>query len=239
MNKIALLLALVTGIAYAGPNSMVLLKRNNDDTASQQLLVGPPLVPGFLTFDPNNPTFTVLDSTLTLTSGVLSVTTLPVNPDWTAMSGLSSILNKPTLATVATSGSYADLSNKPTIPTVSAPAQSSASRTLNSAFQVSATRNALVAYSVQLSVTASIAGGQNGDVILEIASDSGFTANVQTVAISGLGQTYTLAIALQGVQPQTGVVSGFVPAGYYARLRTANNTGTPSYSYRSGQEVLL
>lgn len=116
--------------------------------------------------------------------------------------------------------------------------QSSASRSLNSAFQISASRDAMVSYSVQITVTASIGGGQNGDVILEIASDSGFTANVQTIAIAGTGQTYTLAIALQGVQPQTGVVSGFVPAGYYARLRTVNNTGTPSYLFRVGQEVL-
>ena len=117
--------------------------------------------------------------------------------------------------------------------------QSSASRSLNTAFQVSATQNALVTYSVQITVTASIAGGQNGDVVLEIASNSGFTTNVQTLAISGVGQTYTLAVALQGVQPQTSPVSGFVPAGYYVRLRTVNNTGTPGFSYRAGQEILL
>lgn len=116
--------------------------------------------------------------------------------------------------------------------------QIAATRTLNAAFQISTTRDAWVTYSVQITVTASIAGGQNGDVVLEIASDSGFTTNVQTLAISGLGQTYTLAIALQGVQPQTGIVTGYVPAGYYARLRTVNNTGTPSFAYRAGQEVL-
>lgn len=118
-------------------------------------------------------------------------------------------------------------------------AQSSQTRTLNSAFQVSATRGSFVNYSVQITVTASISGGQNGDVILEIASDSGFTANVQTLSIVGSGQAYTLAIALQGVQPATGVVSGYVPSGYYARLRTVNNTGVPTYSYRAGQEVLM
>lgn len=119
------------------------------------------------------------------------------------------------------------------------PSQGPASRPLNSAFQINMTRGAFVSYSVQMTVTASISGGQNGDVILEIASDSGFTANVQTIAIAGLGQTYTLAIALQGVQLQTGVVAGFVPAAYYARMRTVNNTGTPTYAYRVGQEVLL
>lgn len=117
--------------------------------------------------------------------------------------------------------------------------QAAASRALNSAFQVSATRDAIVSYSVQLTVTASITGGQNGDVVLEISTDSGFTTGVQTVAIAGLGQTYTLAIALAGVQPQTGVVSGVVPAGYYARMRTVNNTGTPTYAVRAGQETLL
>lgn len=117
--------------------------------------------------------------------------------------------------------------------------QSTASRALNSAFQVSATRDALCIYSIQLTVTASIAGGQNGDVILEIADDSGFTTNVQTVGIGGLGQTYTLAVALQGVQPQTTSVIGYVPAAKFARLRSVNNTGTPAFSIRAQQEVLL
>lgn len=117
--------------------------------------------------------------------------------------------------------------------------QSAATRTLNTIYQINATHDSLVSYSVQITVTASIGGGQNGDVILEIASNAGFTTNVQTVAIAGTGQTYTLAIALQGVQPQTSVVAGVVPAGYYARLRTVNNTGTPAFSYRAGQETTL
>lgn len=123
--------------------------------------------------------------------------------------------------------------------TSATPTQSASTRALNTAFQISTTRNSLVMYSVQITVTASITGGQNGDVILEIASDSGFTTNVQTVSIAGLGQVYTLAVALQGVQPQTNVVSGFVPSGYYARLRTVSNTGTPTFTYRAGQEILL
>lgn len=121
----------------------------------------------------------------------------------------------------------------------SSPSQSAQSRTLNSAFQVSSSRNSLVYYSVKCTITASIAGGQDCDVILEIAADSGFTTSVQTLSIIGTGQTYTLAVAIQGVQPQTGVLSGFVPSGYYVRLRTVNNTGSPTYLYRSGQEVLL
>lgn len=158
-----------------------------------------------------------LGSGLSLSSGSLVLTAgSPVNADWNASSGLAQILNKP-----------------------AARSQASASRSLNSAFQISTTRDTLATYSVQITVTASIAGGQNGDVILEIASNSGFTTDVQTLSISGLGQTYTLAVALQGVQPQTAVVSGYVPAGFYARLRTVNNTGTPGFSFRAGQEVFL
>lgn len=167
----------------------------------------------------------------------------------------TSLAGKPALF----SGLYADLSGKPTIPAAQIQAdwqqsdsgaldyiknrpavdsQGLASRSLNSAFQISATRNAIAIYGVQITITASISGGQNGDVILEIASNSGFTSNVQTLSIAGNGQTYSLAIALQGIQPNTVVVFGWVPAGYYVRLRTVNNLGSPSYSYRSGQEVL-
>lgn len=179
-----------------------------------------PTTTGFLIYDgsTSQPKIADLNSTLTwngTTLGVSSAAT-PVNADWNSSSGLSQILNKP-------------LSR----------GQASASRSLNSAFQISATRDTLATYSVQITVTASIAGGQNGDVILEIASNSGFTTDVQTLSIAGLGQTYTLAVALQGVQPQTSVVSGYVPAGYYARLRTVNNTGTPGFSFRAGQEVSL
>lgn len=116
--------------------------------------------------------------------------------------------------------------------------QSSATRSLNSAFQVSATRDAAVQYAVQTTITASIAGGQDADVFLDIASDSGFTANVQSLDVAPCSQTYTLAIALQGVQKCAAQVRGFVPAGYYARIRTVSNTGTPVFAYRLGQEVL-
>jgi len=193
-------------------------------------------------------------------TGKPTIPAAQVSSDWSAVSGIAQILNKPSLSTVATTGAYSDLTGKPSIPSTqiqsdwtqvstgaldyiknkpAARSQSSPSRSLNTIFQISSTRDSSVAYSVQLTVTASIAGGQNGDVILEIASDSGFTTNVQTLSIFGGGQTYTLAVALQGVQPQTGVISGYVPAGYYARLRTVNNTGTPAFLYRAGQEVLL
>lgn len=119
------------------------------------------------------------------------------------------------------------------------PSQASATRSLNSAFQISTTRPVLVVYSVRVTTTVSIGSNQDGDVILEIASDSGFTSNVQTLSIGENGQTVTLAIALNSIQAQTVVISGYVPTGYYVRLRTVNNTGTPAYLYRAGQEILM
>lgn len=117
--------------------------------------------------------------------------------------------------------------------------QASATRSLNASFQVSSTRAALVHYSVRITTNVSIGSNQDGDVILEIASDSGFTTNVQTIAIAQNGQTVTLALALNSVQSQTFVLAGYIPLGYYVRLRTVNNSGTPTYLYRSGQEALI
>lgn len=176
-----------------------------------------------------------------------------VNSDWSATTGISSILNKPTLfsgsytdltskptyAAVASSGSYNDLTAKPTIPTIVAPSQSSATRSLNTAFQVSTTRAAMVTYTGSITTTANIAGGQDGSQILEMASDSGFTTNVQTLSSIRNSQVYTLAVAIQGVQIIQSTMHGWVPTGYYVRIRTVNTTGTPAHSFVSGQEVLM
>jgi len=183
-----------------------------------------------------------------------------INSDWNAVSGLAQILNKPSLATVATSGSYNDLSNKPSIPSAQvqsdwtqastgavdyiknkppARSQSSATRTLNSAFQVNTTRDSLVNYAVDIATSLTLTTGQQGTVYLEIASDSGFTTNVQELTRFVNGNTGTLTIGLALSQNMTGNLNGYVPAGYYVRLRTQNNTSTPTFTSRSGQEVLL
>ena len=88
--------------------------------------------------------------------------------------------------------------------------QSAATRSLNSAFQPSSTRPALVTYSVRITTTVSIGSNQNGDVVLEVASDSGFTSNVQTLSVGENGQTVTLAIALNSIQAQTVFYSGTI-----------------------------
>lgn len=91
-------------------------------------------------------------------------------------------------------------------------------------------------YTVQIVTTASIGSGATGYVVLETSpNNSAWTEAGRIVN----GQVITLAIALNSVQTTAGQISGYLPAGYYARLRSVNTTGTPTYSYISGQEVLL
>lgn len=138
--------------------------------------------------------------------------------DWDSTAGCTQILNKPDINPMA---------------------MAKISRSLNTAFQISATRNAMAMYTVQMTVTSSISGGQNGDVILETADDQSFTQNVDAVNVTGFGQTYTLAITLQGIQIDKRSLVGAIQSGKWVRIRTVNNTGTPSFSFISGQEVLM
>lgn len=107
-------------------------------------------------------------------------------------------------------------------------------------FLVSSTRDYNVSYSTSISTTATIGGASSGYIVLEIAATNSSTASDwKEIGRLTNGQTITLAIALQSVQIIGGSLSGTVPAGYYTRLRSVNVSGTPTYNYISGQEVLL
>lgn len=114
------------------------------------------------------------------------------------------------------------------------------SSTSATGFQISSTKPAMAFYSVKITTTANISGGQEGEVYLETAATNSTTpSDWSTVTKVSNGQTFSLAIALQGVQPLSQVLIGMVPAGYYARLRSNNVTGTPAYSYVTGQETVI
>lgn len=142
----------------------------------------------------------------------------------------SSLTNKPVLF----SGSYNDLTNRP-----AARSQASATRALNSPFQISTTRDAQVAYSVEIAAVLSLSVGQQGAVVLEMASNIGFTTDVQELGRFVNGNTGTLSVGFSLTQNVAGTVIGYVPAGRFVRLRTVNLSGTPVFNYRTGQEVLL
>lgn len=120
-----------------------------------------------------------------------------------------------------------------------APTYTYPTRSLNSAFQISTTQVTRVAYAVSIAATLSLTSGQSGSVVLEYADDSGFTTNVKTVQTSTNGNTGSLTIGLNLVQTVTATVSGDIPAAKYVRLRTINNTGTPTFTALTAQEVLI
>lgn len=118
------------------------------------------------------------------------------------------------------------------------PSFTNPSRTLGTAYQISSTRNARVSYSVNIAATISLISGQSGTVVLEYADDSGFTTNVVTVQSTSNVNTGSLTLGLNLTQTITASLSGDIPVGKYVRLRTVSNTGTPSFTFVSAQEVL-
>lgn len=106
-------------------------------------------------------------------------------------------------------------------------------------FQISSTRNADVGYSITITSTVSLSGNQVGYVVLEIAPTNSSTASdwIEIARVAS-GQSGALVIGLTLNQTGGGQITGSVPAGYYARIRSVNTTGTPVFTMNSGQETL-
>lgn len=118
--------------------------------------------------------------------------------------------------------------------------QSLSTRPLNTAFQVSTTRECYVQYCVDITCTSTLLGGQSGTVFLEMATNSAFTTGVQELSEFTNANNVALAIAITVTQLNTACLTGFsIPAGNWVRIRTASNTGTPTFTFKVGQEVLL
>jgi hypothetical protein len=126
-----------------------------------------------------------------------------------------------------------------TLPTTPTRSFNYTTRALNTCFQPSSTRDALVSYSVDILTTISLATGQQGTVYLRTYTDSGCTTGTQEVVRFVNGQTGTLTIGLNISQNVTASLTGVIPAGLWVRLVTENNTSTPTFTARPGQEVLL
>lgn len=112
-------------------------------------------------------------------------------------------------------------------------------RSLNSVFQISTTRDSFVSYTIDIATTLSLTTGQTGTVTLQYADDSGFTTNVKTVQSSVNGNGGTLTIGLNLTQTTTASLNGIIPLGKYVKLITANTVGSPTFTMRAAQEVLM
>lgn len=186
-------------------------------------------------------------TTSALTSGLAAKLSIPTGTSGQFLNGLGAPVSAPAGQvqsnwTEANTGLDDYILNKPparsfnntparTIQTVAA---------AGNGWQLSTVQDANVSYSVLVTVTASITSGQSGYVVVEICpTNSSTAANWVEVARTSSSQIYTLAIAIQGVQASGVPMEAIVPAGYYVRLRSVNVTGTPTYAFVSGQEVLL
>lgn len=108
-------------------------------------------------------------------------------------------------------------------------------RSVNSNYTISTTKQATVFYSVTCSVTNPlVAGTSTAMAFLEYSVNSGTTWSLpsQNGNSSGVG----LAVAIQLTNGQTGVLAGVIPANALTRIRTTTS-GTGSVISVTGQET--
>lgn len=135
-------------------------------------------------------------------------------------------------ATVISSGNTFTI-NTPAVATrtMATPARSIVTSTASSGFTISITSDYNVNYSIYAQVSSALVGINTADVYLEISPNN---STWTTISRSG--------ISIQGVLSTSGntqTVSGFVPASYYVRIRTAAtgaNSGSAVFTYQNGQE---
>lgn len=212
---------------------------------------------GSIDFIKNKPSLATVATTGAYSdlSGKPTIPAAQVNSDWSAVSGSAQILNKPTLSTVATTGSYSDLSGKPSLATVatsgdyndlsskpSIPATVSGSnvtRTPGTCFQVSSTRNAMVSYSVDVTTALSLTSGAVGKVAINTYTNSSCTTGSTEIDSQQAGLTGALVIGLGVNNPATVKVNGWVASGLWVNIVDTSTTGTATFAYRKGTEVLF
>lgn len=247
------------GIASAEPYEWRLNYRNEDDSATYEYSLVPKTNNTYgvfgVQYDSGQPRWYYFNTAYFEVNGLsgpnfgyrIDLADIPQAKVENLVSNLAAKVGYSNVATTSSNGvmSAADKSKLDSLSVPVAPSQSSTTRSIvtgtgATGFQVSSTRDSEVRYSSTITTTATIGGNSSGSVVLEIApTNSAIAGDWIEVARCTNGQQITLAIALQSVQTIGCSISGFVPAGYYAKIRSINNAGTPGFAYNSGQEVLM
>lgn len=126
----------------------------------------------------------------------------------------------------------------PTIPVIpSRVFNNGVSRSTNSNYTISSTRDASVSYSVTLSVTNPLlAGSSTATAFLEYSTNAG--SSWVTVSQTGNSSAVGIAVAIAITNTQTTLLTGVIPTNALVRIRTVT-AGTASVTYITGQEILL
>lgn len=115
-----------------------------------------------------------------------------------------------------------------------------AARALSTCFQISATRDALVSYGVDITTTLTLASTSRGSAYLRTYTNSGCSAGQVTVIGSTSGMPTTLSVTVGQQVIGTASLYGFVTRGLWARIETAVDAGTggavPAFSIRTEQQ---
>jgi hypothetical protein len=105
-------------------------------------------------------------------------------------------------------------------------------RSLNSSFQISTTRNVMVIYTVSITVVSALTGTNSGTVNLQISPNNSTWTTINLSFNSGAGVLST--------NVQASPIFAIIPAGYYVRLNTVSaGVNTATFTYLSGQEILM
>lgn len=212
-----------------------------DVTGLQAALDGKQAALGFTPYNAANPAGYITSAALTPYATTASLSGYVTSSALTALgyvtpAGARSAISLTTTGSgAATYNATTGVLNVPTPAATAARSFASPVRSLNTAFQISASRDAQVVYTVDISVTSLLLAGASGRVYLEYADDAGFTSNVVTVSSSPNATGGVLNVTNLG----SGNVTGMIPAGKYARIRTQNVSSTPTFTFQSSQEVLL
>lgn len=105
------------------------------------------------------------------------------------------------------------------------------SRPLNTWWLVNTVRGTTISYDVTISASSTLIAGIIGQIILETgtSTDGGATVVADTTPLAVATTGYNAGLVNPG-GPQTVKVSGPIEVNKYARIRTNNVSGTPTYT---------